>query len=172
MQSLPQLVTVRSCPVPSLTCTLESLSTPQSLGSPSCQKPSAASDRQLGIRGKRRTGLGLKWQVFLVAGVRKGKERERFQGRRRGSEAELSGGPWFSGAGPRGWRGIWRSLQDWSQAVRKGNSGARRVEAEGGCPTQKEGMIWRCRGLISSAGTQTLACTQASLWHGPQGVAG
>lgn len=53
--------------------------------------------------------------------------------------------------------GIWRRFYDWSRAVIKINSGTRvaKVEAEGGCPTQKEGVRWRCSGLMRSAGTQT-----------------
>lgn len=68
--------------------------------------------------------------------------------------------------------GIWRRLHDGSQAVRKKLTRGPRVKAEGGHPAQKEGVMWRCRGLMGLAPTQTLAWTRASLWHGLVGVTG
>lgn len=55
----------------------------------------------------------------------------------------------------KGGGGIWRRLHSWGQDVRKGNSGTpgSRGEAEGGCPTQKEAVKWRCRGLMDAAET-------------------
>lgn len=50
-------------------------------------------------------GFDLNLLVFLVAGVRKGREKESFQDRRHGLEDGLSGGPCYSRAGPGGWRG-------------------------------------------------------------------
>lgn len=132
------------------------------MGSPSCLNPSDA--HSAGDWGKGRMGFGLNLLLFLVAGVKKGgeKEKERFQGRRRGSGGWAQRGALVILEEAReGGGGIWRRLRDWSLAVRKGNSGIRgsRVEAEGGHPIHKEGVRWRCRGLLGSAETR--------LWPGP-----
>ena len=150
------------------------MSDPQSLGSLSCPNPSATQDK-LCVRSKWRTGFNLNLLVFLLAGVRKGREREKdFKAGGVAWTLGSVGAPAIPKQAQEGGGGIWRRLPDWSQAVRKENSGTRgtRVEAEGGCPIQKEGVKGRCRGLIGSAGTQTLASTQASLWQGPKGAAG
>lgn len=122
-------------------------------------------------------GFNLNWLVFLVAGVRKEKERERKKDFKAGGVAwtlDSVRAPAIPKQAQEGGGRIWRRLHEWSQAVRTENSGTRgtRVETEGGCPTQKEGVKWRCRGLMGSpARTQTLASTWASLLQGPEGVA-
>lgn len=116
---------------------------PQSLGSPFCLDLSDA--HSAGDWGKGRMGFGLNLVLFLVAGVRKGGEKEKdFRAGGLAQEAELCGGSCHSGAGLGGWRGNVEKTHDWSLAVRKGNLGTRGswvMEAEGGCPfIHKEGV--------------------------------
>lgn len=118
-------------------------------------------------------GFNLNLLVFLVAGVRKEREREKdFQPGVVTWTLGSMGASAFPKQTQEGGEGIWWRLPGWNQAVRKGSSRARdtRVEAEGRCHTQKERVKWRCRGAMGFAGTQTLASTWASLWQGrPRG---
>lgn len=98
-------------------------------------------------------GFDLNLQVFLVAGVRKRRERESFQGRRRGLEVGLSGGLCYSRAGPGGWRGNLEETPGWEPGCEKETDQKSKGEGRGRASSPKrrgDVEVQRAHGLSSN----------------------